>query len=524
MNVRSGLVVASTALALVASLSAPSVASAQLNQPNGTPIPQGNGLQGLFDSRGETIDALATAAAIPETFQPSCSLTFEVLQRNAGYQNAFGWYNVTGSAPSTVDLHEFIACSDPIGTVTPLPNIQNDPAYLGGEIGFYEGVVTGGCGPNTGPDDYAYVFYSETAWNPDSNQQDPFYHLLVYNSTVTPNAFYFGWEDLISGGDNDFDDLTTFVTGITCSGGGGACQTGQPGVCGPGTLQCQNGVLTCLPLMDPSNEVCNGFDDDCNGDVDDGDLCDAGEVCDDGTCVPSCGSGEFVCSGDKVCDEVKGICVDPACVGVDCPDGTKCVEGACVDPCSGVVCPAGEVCLAGVCLDPCDAIVCDDSQVCEAGACVEKCDCAGCPDGETCLVTGLCVFDLCVDVDCPNGGICQPDGSCADGCAGVVCPAGQLCQSGECVADPNPGTGGSGVGGGLLVGGASAAGGASITGGAGAGASDGGSGGTGANGAGSSSEGCDCATAPERRADGWRLALLLALSVAGSARRRARVR
>jgi hypothetical protein len=238
----------------VASLAllAPSVALAQLSQPDGTPIPQGNGLQGLFDSRGEGIDALAVASAVPETFQPSCSLTFEVLQRNAGYQNAFGWYNVTGSAARperSARVPSLLRSA--IGHHHALPYIKNDPAYLGGEVGFYEGVVTGGCGPGTGPADYAYVFYSETEYNPDSGQANPYYHLLTYNSTVVPNAFYFGWEDLISGGDNDFDDLTTFVTGITCSGGGGECQTGAPGVCGLGTLQCQNGELACLPLVEP---------------------------------------------------------------------------------------------------------------------------------------------------------------------------------------------------------------------------------------------------------------------------------
>lgn len=504
----------------VASLAflAPSAALAQLSQPDGTPIPQGNGLQGLFDARGEAIDALAVASAVPETFQPSCSLTFEVLQRNAGYQNAFGWYNVTGSAPALGDLHEFIHCSDPIGTVTPLPSIQSDPAYLGGEIGFYEGVVTGGCGPGTGPADYAYVFYSETQYNPDSGQANPYYHLLTYNSTVVPNAFYFGWEDLISGGDNDFDDLTTFVTGITCAGGGGECQTGSPGVCGLGTLQCQNGELACIGLVEPENEVCDGFDNDCNGAVDDGDLCTAGEVCDDGNCVPNCSSGEFECPADKVCDDAKGLCVEPACVGVDCPDGSQCVGGECVEPCSGVVCPAQQICLAGNCLDPCDAITCDDNQVCDGGSCVDKCDCTGCPSGETCLMSGLCVLDACVDVECPDGGVCQPDGTCADGCAGVVCPAGQVCEAGECVDDPGPGTGGAGEGGGGLLTGGASQGGSSA-----GGQSQGGGGNTGEGGSGdgTSSDGCDCG-ATGRAASGSEAAWLALLAWAGLRRRRAR--
>jgi hypothetical protein len=323
-----------------------------LSQPDGTTIPAGNGLQGLFTARGEAIDALAQASTTPETFKPSCALTFEVLQRNAGYQNSFGWYNVTGSKPSVAELHEFLTCNDGVGVVKTL-DIKNDPAYLGGEVAFYQ--ATGGCATLA---NYDYLFFSEPAWNPDGNAANPFIHLLIYNSTVTAKAFYFGWEDLLSGGDNDFDDLTTFVTGITCSGGGGACQTGLPGICGPGTMQCQSGVLTCVQTSQPGSEVCNGVDDDCNGPVDEGDdICPNDTVCDQGSCVPKCNNDEFPCPSDKVCSP-KGLCVDSECLDTNCPAGTKCDKGQCVAPCDGVVCPHGQVCVVGACIDPCAAITC----------------------------------------------------------------------------------------------------------------------------------------------------------------------
>jgi hypothetical protein len=441
-----------------------------LTQPDGTPIPQGNGLQGLFDSRGEAINALAEANTVPETFVPSCSLTFEVLQRNAGYQNSFGWYNVTGSPPTPDQLHEFLLCTDGVGTVKTL-NIKLDPGYLGGEVGFYE--ATGSCAT---PFNNSAIFYSEVKYNPDANQANPYIHLLIYNSTVTDKAFYFGWEDLLFGGDNDFDDLTTFVSGISCTGGGGQCQTGQPGVCGAGTMQCQAGVLTCVQQSQPSPEQCDGVDNDCNGQVDDGDLCEVNEVCDQGVCVPACTGPEFPCPLDTVCND-QGYCVDPGCLDKTCGEGTKCVDGECVAPCDGVVCPHGLVCVVGVCLDPCVGITCDPEQVCVAGACIDHCGCGGCPGGETCQADGKCTPTLCLGQVCPPGQYCDASGVCVDACAGATCPPGQVCETGQCVPGA-AGTGGGGVGQGGFVfneggGGASSV--ATGAGGASASASSGGS-------------------------------------------------
>lgn len=415
-----------------------------ITQPDGTPIPAGNGLQGLFDQRGEAINALSDAQITPETFIPACALSFTVLQRNAGYKNAFGWYNVTGQAPTLSDLHEFLLCSDDIG-VTKVLDIKKDPAYLGGEVGFYQGVVTSGCNPNNGPAGYSYVFYSEKKYNPDNNQSNPFIHLLIYNSTVTPKAFYFGWEDLISGGDNDFDDLTTFVTGITCSGGGAPCETGSPGVCGSGTMQCQTGQLVCVSNSQPSGEKCDGLDNDCDGQIDEGDdLCSNNEICDHGVCIPRCVKDG--CDGDFICNEL-GYCVDPKCTGVSCEQGKVCIDGQCTGPCDGVTCPTGQVCRVGACVDPCNGLTCDGDQVCSGGVCVEKCQCGGCKSGETCQPNGQCLSDFCASQPCSPGTICVGD-TCVDPCLGASCPKGQVCQAGSCILDPNQGNGGaSGAGG-----------------------------------------------------------------------------
>ncbi len=51
--------------------------------------------------------------------------------------------------------------------------------------------------------------------------------------------------------------------------GGGACSTGLPGICDAGVTSCSGGGLVCSQTGFPSAEVCNGLDDDCNGAVDD---------------------------------------------------------------------------------------------------------------------------------------------------------------------------------------------------------------------------------------------------------------
>ncbi|MBM4358513.1 MAG: DUF4114 domain-containing protein [Deltaproteobacteria bacterium] len=484
-----------------------------LKQPNNVEIPVGAGLQGLFDSRGEAINSLADAAATPETFTPTCQLEFEVLQRNAGYKNAFGWYNVTGSKPALADLHEFLSCNDPVGTKKVL-NIKKDPAYLGGDIGFFE--ATGGCGSVQSHD---AIFYSEKKYNPDSDQQNPFIHLLIYNSTVVQKGFYFGWEDLLSGGDNDFDDLTTFVSGISCTGGGSTCATGKLGVCADGSLQCQSGALACVPLTAPSTEVCDGLDNDCSGIVDEGNLCPDAQVCDKGACVPKCGGGEFTCPNGTVCNG-KGLCVDPACLQVTCPENSKCDGGKCVGPCDGVVCPFGEVCLAGACFDPCSKFTCDADQVCVLGTCVERCECAGCKKGNSCQPDGKCLLDACVNQSCAAGTHCDDLGNCVDDCLGAVCPSGQKCEVGECVLDPNAGKGGAGgddsSGPGELVG--------STTSGAGENTGAGGAGGSGTGGGGfvppeSSACGCRVVGASRPMGDGAARLVVLGFVVAFARRR-----
>ena len=46
------------------------------------------------------------------------------------------------------------------------------------------------------------------------------------------------------------------------------CSTGKAGVCGAGTNTCVNGRIRCVQNVQPGPEICNGYDDNCNNQID----------------------------------------------------------------------------------------------------------------------------------------------------------------------------------------------------------------------------------------------------------------
>lgn len=400
------------------------------------------------------IDVVETATIDQEIFNPLCNLTFQVVARGASYENTFGWYEVTRDSegnfvrPELGDLHVFLGCDDDEGTERTL----SVPEGIS-EVGFFLANDGGTCVPTeddplggTLTSEPQNLFFSQRGFNPE---EDGLLHMLAWQSRANPEGFYFGWEDLNGGGDNDFEDLLTLVTGLQCTGGGEPCDTGADGVCAQGVTQCVDGRLACVATQEPREERCNAIDDDCNSEIDDGDLCDEGHICHRGECVPPCSGGEFPCPAGLECDRDTGVCRDPACVGIECPPGEVCADGECVGACESVVCPYGHDCRAGVCVDVCAGFECDSGYACEVrevdgayvGVC-SSCDCRGCGDGFSC-VAHLCVADTCASVDCDTGEHCV-NGECVDDCEGAVCPSGQRCEAGACVGelDPLNGTGG----------------------------------------------------------------------------------
>ncbi len=282
----------------------------------------------------------------------------------------------------------------------------------------------------------------------------------------------------------DSCDVATGICSSVDVGYSGSCYEGPAGTegvgtCRGGTETCVAGTLGACTDVEPTGETCDGFDQDCNGIVDDGSadascpvnqgcwsgLCDdecntngdcaADEYCyfengiTPGRCAPQTGSCDDVdpncpngatcyegsctntnCGNDLDCNIYSrcynsGRCLnqpDDRCNGVHCANGEQCIKGACKKPCVGNAdCPMGEQCIQGGCFpepDPCDGIDCKVSEVCSEGGCHPQC---------------------AVDADCTEPGhVCWDDFRCApatDPCFNIECAEGEICSDGACFLD-----------------------------------------------------------------------------------------
>ncbi len=255
---------------------------------------------------------------------------------------------------------------------------------------------------------------------------------------------------------------------------GATCNNGLIGACNRNGIRVCNAAgtdTTCdAPTVTPQVEVCNGIDDNCNGQIDEGTLPGVGEACGNG--LGACMAGTIVCVNGKLVCNVTSMPKTEVCNGIDdncdgiidngnfpetgqpclcpgltqgevgvgiCKAGKLACAGALGFVCTGCVLPAvGEICngLDNNCDGKPDTTGnCPNGFGCKDGACTLQCA-AGefpCPLGYKC-VSNYCIPQRCATVTCPSLQHCdETSGACVDDCAGVVCNAPQTCMAGRCV-------------------------------------------------------------------------------------------
>ena len=369
-------------------------ARAYINQTDGTVVPLTNRMQMCLDlheaSPGD-VDAVADAAVLPEAYRPvrngmgNFEVVFTDIGEGAGFRNSFGWFWLDEDPSDPANLHTVFGCRTYGTCDCPCGTTRTVTVDFGARGDFVEGRAIGlwlrtperldasrengtfdssgcdfnvGCDPTTPNlndscggrlDTNNRIYFTSSALNDDGD----FVHFLVYESLI-PNTYYFGFEDLFRGGDNDYEDMLIQSTGLvplctpraeTCDGTDEDCDmaidegitTACSTTCGDGVRTCTAGSFGACSAPTPTGETCDGTDEDCDGRTDEG-LSRA--------CSNSCGSGTEICIAGSFADcsaPTPGI---ETCNGDDddC-DGTtdEMLTRACTSMCGSGV----ETCTAG---------------------------------------------------------------------------------------------------------------------------------------------------------------------------------
>ncbi len=274
-----------------------------------------------------------------------------------------------------------------------------------------------------------------------------------------------------------------------------ACQIeGMASDCRAGEERCEDGRFgTCEALTEPGDEVCNGFDDNCDGTTDE----DTAEDCYpngmmgctvqagrsmgcEGTCTTGkreCRDGQLAsdCTGavlpkDEECgssgaaaDEDCDGAIDETCmctsgetracytassatIGVGkCKAGMQTCTNGQLGPCMGAVTPQSETCQNETADDNCDGIV--DNILSRGARCTVASNMGVCRDGifqcqagrpDLACVTPMATPETCNGKDDDCNGMTddtfnlQTDAANCGMC-GKACAAGQSCCGGSCV-------------------------------------------------------------------------------------------
>jgi MYXO-CTERM domain-containing protein len=159
-------------------------------------------------------------------------------------------------------------------------------------------------------------------------------------------------EEVCDGFDNDCDGIVDEGFDVDADGYSVCGWNGPtPGLLDPGLVDCDD---TNAAVNPGATEICNGIDDDCDGEADPGCDCTLGATTPCGIDVGACTSGTQSCTGGtwgaclgsvspgaERCNAIDDDCDGEIDNGAICPGGFLCIEGGCVPPDSPPVDDAG---------------------------------------------------------------------------------------------------------------------------------------------------------------------------------------
>jgi formylglycine-generating enzyme required for sulfatase activity len=233
------------------------------------------------------------------------------------------------------------------------------------------------------------------------------------------DAIFPGAPTACNGKDNDCDGEID-REGCECTDGFAATCGTDVGVCERGTRTCEDGRWgPCLGGTQPEAESCNGFDDDCDGTIDESCPCTPGETQECGLSEGACETGTQSCDNGMWSDCQGGIGpVDETCNGAD-DDCDGVTDNDTID--GGAPCDTGEAGRCGPGAETCrnGDFACVSIAEARAETCnAEDDDCDGDVDeGVTRSCSSACGpgTETCAD---GMFGACLPDNPPPESCNG----------------------------------------------------------------------------------------------------------